>query len=178
MVERAAGDILYEYTPKKVKNMNLRVDREGRVKVSAPKRVSLAAVDAFVLSRAQWIASAKERLARRPLPPEPVCTVGDQECLQAFEQLLTDTLPLAKGLVEQRPLLKVRLMKSRWGVCYPAKNTITLNKLLYDRPYEQQQYVMLHELVHFRWPDHQAGFHSEMARRMPDYRQRRKRLRE
>ena len=175
--ERTAGGIVYVYTPKKVKNLNLRVDREGCVKVSAPRRVPLAEVDRFVESRAEWIAAAKEKLARRPPVTGLTCAVDDGECLRAFEELLTETLPLADGLIQERPHLKVRLMKSRWGVCCPAKNAITLNKLLYERPHELQQYVMLHELVHFRWPDHQAGFHREMARRMPDYRERRKRLR-
>lgn len=173
---RTVGGVQYEYTPKKIKNINLRVTACGDVKVSAPKRVSLKQVDAFVFSRAGWIEKAKEKLAAAPPQPES-CSVPDEVCRDSFERLLLETLPLAQGLLSGRPLLKIRLMKTRWGTCCPAKNTITLNKLLYEKPYRLQQYVMLHELVHFRWPNHQAGFHAEMARRMPDYKQRRKELR-
>ena len=37
------------------------------------------------------------------------------------------------------------------------------------KPRAALEYVVLHEYVHFLHPNHQAGFHAEMARLMPDY---------
>ena len=84
--------------------------------------------------------------------------------------------PLFARLLPEKPELRVRWMKSRWGVCCPAKNRITLNKQLMGKPRAAMEYVVLHEYVHFLHPDHQAGFHAEMAKWMPDYRERRKLL--
>ena len=56
-MQRRAGEIEYELTYKKVKNLNLRVQSDGAVAVSAPMRVPLHEIDRFVLSRAGWILS-------------------------------------------------------------------------------------------------------------------------
>lgn len=53
--------IEFELENKRVKNLNLRVRRDGTVHVSAPAHVPLAEVERFVRSRATWIARARER---------------------------------------------------------------------------------------------------------------------
>ncbi|MDL2216087.1 M48 family metallopeptidase [Ruminococcaceae bacterium OttesenSCG-928-N02] len=52
-----------------------------------------------------------------------------------------------------------------------------LNTRLFVKPIPLQEYVALHELVHFAHPNHGPEFHAEMARLMPDYKQRRRQLR-
>jgi len=66
------GQIEYRFTRKKVKNINLRVRQDGSVHVSAGARVTLAQADAFVLSRAEWIIRARQRLAAQQAPPDPL----------------------------------------------------------------------------------------------------------
>ena len=56
------GSLSYTLTRKRVKNLNLRIRRDGSVAVSAPSRVPLARIDAFVLSRAETILASQERL--------------------------------------------------------------------------------------------------------------------
>ena len=66
------GPISFTLTRKPVKNLNLRIRRDGSVAVSAHPRIPLGQVDAFVLSRAALIRAAQERfarLAREALPP-------------------------------------------------------------------------------------------------------------
>ena len=53
--------ISVELTRKTVKNINLRVSREGRVNVSYPWHTSEAAVIAFVESKSDWIRAALSR---------------------------------------------------------------------------------------------------------------------
>jgi len=55
--------ILFEFTRKKVKNINLRVRRDQSVCVSASPRVPLAQIDAFVAGKAGFIARARARIA-------------------------------------------------------------------------------------------------------------------
>lgn len=176
-IERQVGDITYTYTAKKVKNINLRVAKNGTVSVSAPKRTPVTAVDKFVAEKAAWIKNAQQTLALKKELEEDVSTLSDEECLQQFRKIMLRWLPAVQSYVKQTPQLVVKEMKSRWGVCYPAKHKIVLNKRLFTKPYALQEYVVVHELVHFKHPDHQKGFHAEMMRLMPDYKQRRKALR-
>lgn len=173
--QRIAGGVEYELTCKKVKRMNLRVRRDGTVAVSAPRGVPLKEADAFVAKNAAWVQQAKERVAAAPRAED---IHSDAECMAAFEPVLDRFYPLVAYAAPVKPALRVRFMKSRWGVCHLRGNYITLNKQLLDKPAEALEYVVLHELVHLLHPNHQAGFHREMARLMPDYQQRRALLRE
>ena len=73
--------------------------------------------------------------------------------------------------------LKIRKMKSRWGVCNYVKKTVTLNSELikYDR--HIIDYVIVHELSHFTHHNHSASFWSLVSKYYPDYKIARKELR-
>ena len=70
------------------------------------------------------------------------------------------------------PDVKIRDMKSRWGSCTPAKNSITLNRKLIHYPFEFIEYVVLHEFVHFIQPNHSKAFYNIIENYMPDYKTR------
>ena len=55
--------ISYVLTRKRVRNLNLRIRRDGSVAVSAPALVSLAQIDTFVLSKAPMILAAQARIS-------------------------------------------------------------------------------------------------------------------
>ena len=74
------------------------------------------------------------------------------------------------------PVLKFRTMKTKWGVCRPTQSTITLNRNLLYLPDALVDYVICHEFVHFRHPDHSPAFWRELARFVPDYKEKRKAL--
>lgn len=63
--EHGEHRIPYELLWKKVKNINLRIRRDGRVLVSAPVKTPLSAVHAFVQSKAGWIAEKRGELLRQ-----------------------------------------------------------------------------------------------------------------
>ena len=63
-------------------------------------------------------------------------------------------------------------MKSIWGSCTPAKNSITLNRKLIHYPFEFIEYVVLHEFVHFIQPNHSKAFYNIIENYMPDYKTR------
>lgn len=172
---RTVEGICYELTFKRVRRLNLRVRPDGTVAVSAPCRTGVRAVDAFVSKHAEWVLQAKSRaVAAEPAQD----TYSDAQCLAVFAPVFERMYPLVAQRAPRKPLLKVRFMKSRWGVCHVSRNYITLNKQLMDKPFEALEYVVLHELVHLLHPNHQAGFHQEMQALMPDYQKRRALLRE
>ena len=69
------GEILFSLEYKKVKNINLRIVRGGEVKVSAPRAVGVEFIDSFVISRADFILRAIDKLGR----VEPPSTFSDGE---------------------------------------------------------------------------------------------------
>lgn len=76
------------------------------------------------------------------------------------------------------PLLKMRNMKTRWGVCNRKNNTITLNTNLIKYDFSKIDYVIVHELSHFKHFDHSKNFWNLVSKYCPDYKQIRKELRD
>ncbi len=170
------GEIAYELERKRVKNLNLRVRRDGSVYVSANPRVSLGAIDAFVAGNGALIRRAQERFARQEARAQALEPVPREACLPLFTQAVERQLPLVAPYGVTMPQVKVREMKSRWGSCAWKKGAITLNARLYHAPRECLDYVVLHELCHFIYPNHGPAFHALMARIMPDYKARKRTL--
>ena len=67
------------------------------------------------------------------------------------------------------PKLKVRCMKTRWGVCNKRDNSITLNSRLIKYSFKEIDYVIVHELSHFVHFDHSREFWKTVEEHMPDY---------
>ena len=59
------GALTYELFRKAVKNVNLRIDREGRVKVSANPRVPMSFIDGFVREKERFIREGIENVRKR-----------------------------------------------------------------------------------------------------------------
>lgn len=66
--------IEYELTQKSVKYLNLRINAQGKVSVSAPKYATLQDVEDFVQSRADWVIThiAKAEQRKKNLPSREV----------------------------------------------------------------------------------------------------------
>jgi predicted metal-dependent hydrolase len=73
------------------------------------------------------------------------------------------------------PELIIRKMSSRWG-SFSAAGRITLNLELIKAPKECIDYVILHELCHFKVKHHGPNFWKLMERLLPDYDERRTKL--
>lgn len=171
--------LTYILTIKRVKNLNLRVKADGTLAVSAPRYVPMVQIDTFVASRAAWIEAARQRAALCPAPAQlPPCNYTDAECAAALGGYVAHYTPLfAKALGGKPPVIVYRTMKSRWGVCCPAKRRITLNRRLLDKSPAAQDYVVAHEFVHFEHPNHGKGFYAALEKLVPDYKERKKELR-
>ena len=75
------------------------------------------------------------------------------------------------------PDLKIRKMKTRWGVCNTKNAKITLNYYLYKYDLECLDYVIVHELSHLLEPNHSKNFWEVVAKYYPNYKEIRKKLR-
>jgi len=76
-----------------------------------------------------------------------------------------------------KPKLRMRLQKKKWGCCTP-KNGIIINARVLLAPRIVAEYLVVHEIVHLRFPHHQKAYWNEVERLMPDYRKVEKQLKE
>lgn len=76
------------------------------------------------------------------------------------------------------PNLKIRKMKTRWGVCNRSNNNVTLNSELIRYELIYLDYVIVHELSHFVHFDHSKDFWKTVSKYCPNYKIIRKKLKE
>ncbi len=171
---RSVDGINYIFERKKVKNINIRIKRDASVCVSAPMRCKISDVEQFILQKREWIENAKLRVEKNYEKQNEPCTVTKQEAMLLFTEVSDKIFPLFhKTLAGQKPLIKVRDMKTRWGVCKVQARQITLNLRLAQKPMAAVEYVVLHEYVHFLVHGHGKKFWDTLSIYMPDYKQRR-----
>jgi len=79
----------------------------------------------------------------------------------------------------QVPAGKIRITsaRTRWGSC-SSKNTLSFSWRLIMTPLNVIDYVVIHELAHIIHHNHSKRFWSLVEKWMPDYKERRKQLRQ
>jgi len=219
------GDTMVDVVLKDIKNIHLSVyPPKGRVRISAPERVSLDTIRVFAISKLGWIKQQQQKFRgqeretpREFLDRESQYVWGRRYLLKVIEdhtrpkvelkhskmvlrikpgtgeeskrstvalwyrEQLRDALPglLAKwepvtGVKVERVF--VQRMKTKWGGCNPVTRSVRLNTDLAKKPRECLEYIVLHEMVHFLEPTHNARFVALMDRFMPQWRLRRQQL--
>ena len=191
MVERASRhwkktvtewkDLKIQVTKKKMKNMYLRVDSDGTIRVSAPFCMSDREIQNFLEIKEAWI---RERLAGT----NAVCMPWDaysgmereqekKKCRQRLEEILPEMIRKCEKITGVHATKwRFRDMKTRWGTCNVAKKRIWLNVWLGKYPAECVEYVVFHELTHLLECGHNTRFYRYMDEFCPDWKERKNRL--
>lgn len=76
------------------------------------------------------------------------------------------------------PNLRIRKMKTRWGVCNKKTNTVTLNSELIKYDISKIDYVIIHELSHFLHFNHSRNFWNQVEKYCPNYKKIRNELKD
>ena len=76
------------------------------------------------------------------------------------------------------PKLRIRKMKSRWGVCNIKTHIVTINLELIKRDTCYLDYVIIHELSHLVYGDHSNRFWRLVGENMPDYKKYKEEMKE
>ena len=76
------------------------------------------------------------------------------------------------------PILKIRNMKTRWGVYNRRNHTITLNSKLIEFDLSKIDYVIIHELSHIIHFNHSKSFWNLVGKYCKDYKKIRKEMKE
>ena len=93
-----------------------------------------------------------------------------------FAEEINKVLELMPNIPEFQ--LRIRKMKTRWGVCNYVKKTVTLNSELIKYERTIIDYVIIHEFSHFTHHNHGKEFWALVGTYYPEYKKARKELRE
>ena len=160
------------------KTVSVEVSRTGDVIVRAPRRMKQADIETFVGEKREWIESRlsayeddkkRAEMLGRADAGELSGAVYAKICARAA--FYADMLHLSYGKIT------VRHQKTLWGSC-SANGDLSFNCLLALVPDEVLDYVVVHELSHIKHRDHSARFWNTVGTVIPDYRERRRWLRD
>lgn len=105
----------------------------------------------------------------------------DNFLLSQAKKLFSERLSYCYNLMIKEnicfPRMKIRKMKTRWGVCNASRETITLNFYLIEKTIEEIDYVIVHELSHFVHFNHSRNFWNLVSKYIPNYKDIRKKMR-
>ena len=181
---------------KKNKNLYLRVVNDNILYVTCPLRMKDEEVYRFIKDNEdrirRSIEASKKKLLRSYLYRggeyfyqfgQMVKINENQNINKLYQDLNKDLLAIGKEYIDkylpmlkdygyhQYPELKIRKMKSKWGVCYTQKNLVCLSSFLVHYPRICIEYIVLHELCHFIVPNHSKRFYSLIEQRLPNYKE-------
>ncbi|KAB8292039.1 metal-dependent hydrolase [Bifidobacterium avesanii] len=186
--------IAVRLTRKPIKNLYVRVKPpDGRVEISAPMRMSMRRIEAFVEERREWILAhqrnviaARERTLVGGTGDESA-GAGDaattwtderaKEAARAINAALPGLLAHWGPIIGRTPThVTLRVMRSRWGSCTPATGRIRLNLQLGLMEPRFLEYVLVHEMTHLWAGGHGEKFQRLMSSYLPNWRELRREL--
>ena len=165
-------ELTYFVRHRRARRYVLRVDIDGRLRVTIPRGGSRREAEAFAQRHAVWIARQRARAVQQAPPIEDRRLLREQARRELPARLLE--LAAVHGLAVSR--VSIRNQRSRWGSC-GRDGHICLNWRLVLMPTAVRDYILVHELMHLRRMDHSPAYWRLVAEADPEYRSAREWLR-
>jgi predicted metal-dependent hydrolase len=167
-VDRSAGDApsaAYFVRHQRARRYLLRLDPDGRARVTIPRGGSRREAEAFLERNRDWVTR------QRAHQTSVLYKAADKSALQA--QAASVLPPRLLALAGQHGLtvtkISIRDQRTRWGSC-ARDGHICLNWRLVLMPEWVRDYVLIHELMHLRRLDHSPAYWRHVAAACPAYR--------
>jgi predicted metal-dependent hydrolase len=163
---------IYFVRHRRARRYLLRVDHDGRIRVTIPRGGSKREADAFVQRHSDWVARQRERLTPSTFGAEERTSLRER----ARAELPTRLLEIAAEHGLTVTAVSIRNQRTRWGSC-GRDGKISLNWRLVLMPPAVRDYVLIHELMHLKRLDHSPAYWRLVAAACPGYREARQWLR-
>jgi len=186
MVQLKLGDMIVDVVQKNIKNIHLSVyPPEGRIRISAPNRLDLATIRAFVISKLGWIRKQQTRLKnqKREVPKEFINREshyfnGKRYLLKIIEREAAPKVVLKHSTIELhiRPQTNAMKRKSILNEWYRQKLKETVPSLI--EKWEKKMTVQVNEFgikkMKTRWGTcnlraKRIWLNLELAKKPPEY---------
>lgn len=164
------------------KTLAIQVSASGQVTVRAPRTMSDTTIENFLTQKESWILKHLSHAASEPVPSpgenRPLSDFRRSYYMESARKIFKrKTAAYAKKMSVTYGRITIREQKTRWGSC-SSKGNLNFNwKLILLAP-ELLDYVVVHELAHRREMNHSKNFWKIVEAELPDYRERRRRLKE
>ena len=165
------------------RSIGLEVRPDGSVILRVPNRLSKRDALAFLQTKEAWLRKCLDQVEEREsfveaAGLEPLTEDELSALTKAARAYFTEKCAwLAPVVGVDYGRISIRHQKTRWGSC-STKGNLNFNCLLMLAPEDVRDYVVVHELCHRKEMNHSARFWAEVERVMPDYRVRRKWLKD
>ncbi|MCR5830139.1 MAG: M48 family metallopeptidase [Lachnospiraceae bacterium] len=159
----------------------IEVKPDATIVVRAPRRATVREIERIVAAKEGWINKHIEKMKQRKaqLEKSGVAPLSDEEIRELAKKAATyipERVRYYAGIIGvSYGRITIRKQKTLWGSC-SAKGNLNFNCLLMLKTSELIDYVVVHELCHRKHMNHSKAFWDEVGKVMPDYRERRKRL--
>ena len=163
------------------KTISIEVTTDAQVIVRAPNRAPLSDINRFIGEKADWIDKSlnkmrqhkEEQSQKKELSPQEVklLVTRAKRIIPQRVRYYADLMGVTYGRIT------IRMQKSRWGSC-SGKGNLNFNCLLMRTPETILDYVVVHELCHLKEMNHSPRFWAEVEKILPDYKERRKWLKD
>ena len=163
------------------KSCSITVERDGTVTIHAPFFMSEKKILEIIEERKEWIEKAQKRIANRterlnsltPITKDEIDSLKAtaKPIIEEKVRLFADKIGVKYGKIT------IRNQKTRYGSC-TAKGNLNFNCLIMLMPEKIIDYVIVHELCHIKQMNHSRRFWNEVESILPDYKERRKWLKQ
>lgn len=145
----------------KARHISISIKPFNGIRVAVPNRVSFKAAREFVDLKKPWIQKHLAKVKQIESRSQTINSVLIADKSKAKNKLNDRLKYLAAlhGFTYNK--IVIRNQKTRWGSC-SHKNNISLNIKLVLLPDELLNFVILHELVHTKIPNHSKNFWAEL----------------
>lgn len=170
--------ITYQWIRSRRKTIAIQIDREGQVIVRTPYGITKRQVEEFLDEKKDWLLQTRKRVEKRKTEQIPISEEVRREGIERAKRIFPErTAYFAKRMGVDYGRITIREQKTRWGSC-SSKGNLNFNWKLVLLDPELLDYVVVHELAHRREMNHSVAFWKVVEAELPDYRERRRRLKE
>ena len=170
--------VICEFERKRVRNINVRVRRDGSLYASMPYWVSYAEAERFIISKSSFFKKALDETAVRNEDEDRWKNISKED-VEALRNLIDELILLHMPFFEARGVkypskVVIGHYRSFWGECLNKRGILKFSTRLAEKDSSLVEYVVVHELAHFLVPNHSQEFWAIVGSVIPDYKTRRK----